>query len=209
MPIVTKLSPQRNKKRINVYLDGKFSFGIDLDNLVKYKLKIEKEFSQKEIDKIIFEAEFQKTFNNILNFATLRPRSEKEVFNWLKRKKIPEVMHKRLFNRLNHLDLLDDMKFSMWWIEQRNTFRPRGKRALTMELRQKGIDSNIIKKALEDSEVDEEKIAKRLLQKNEYKWKKHDQMKQKEKAFAFLARKGFSYDIIKNVVQYWQENDNA
>src|SRR3989344_5146372 len=104
MPIVTSLKPQRDKKRVNVYLDGKFSFGIDLDNLVKFGIKIEKEFSKEEIDKIIYEAEFHKTFSKLLNFATLRPRSEKEVFDWLKRKKVPESMYKKLFKRLNKLE---------------------------------------------------------------------------------------------------------
>ena len=209
MPIVTKLSPQKNKKRVNVYFDGKFSFGIDLDNLVKFGIKIEKEFSQKEIDKIIFEAEFQKTFSQILNFATLRPRSEKECLDWLARKKIPEVIHKRLFSRLNRLDLLDDNKFAEWWIEQRNTFKPRGKRALSSELYQKGIDKNIIDDVLKEADIDELKIAKKLLVKNKYKWQKYEPLRRKEKAFAFLARKGFDYEIIKNVVQYGQENDNA
>lgn len=209
MPIVTSLKPQRDGKRVNVSLDGKFAFGIDLDNLVRFGIKIEKEFSKEEIDKIIFEAEFQKTFGKILNFATLRPRSEKEVFDWLKRKKVTESIHERLFNRLNRLDLIDDEKFSRWWIEQRSAFKPRGKRALEAELRQKGIDKNIINSTLAESEIDESLSAKKLLIKNQYKWKKDDPKKQKEKAFAFLARKGFGYDTIKNVIQYALENQDA
>lgn len=209
MPIVTSLKPQRDGKRVNVSLDGKFAFGIDLDNLVRFGIKIEKEFSKDEIDKIIFEAEFQKTFNKILNFATLRPRSEKEVYDWLKRKKVAESIHERLFNRLNRLDLIDDEKFSRWWVEQRSAFKPRGKRALEAELRQKGIDKNIINSTLAESEIDESLNAKKLLIKNQYKWKNDDPEKQKQKAFAFLARKGFGYDTIKNVIQYALENQDA
>ena len=51
MPQVTSLKPQKFTKRVNVYLDGEFAFGIDLDNLVKFGIKVEKEFSKEEIDK--------------------------------------------------------------------------------------------------------------------------------------------------------------
>jgi len=202
MPVVTSLKPQRDGKRVNVYLDGKFSFGIDLDNLVKFGIKIEKELSQDEIDKIIYEAEFHKTFSKILNYATLRSRSEKELLNWLKRKKVPEVIHKKLFNKLKRLDLLDDAKFAKWWVEQRQVFKPRSKRFLTQELRVKGISKEIISEVLDSAHLNEEKVAKKLLEKNKYKWKRFDKQKQNEKAFAFLARKGFDYDVIKSVVKY-------
>ena len=209
MPVVTQLKPQRDGKRVNVYLDGKFGFGIDLDNLVKFKIKIEKEFSQSEIDKIIYEAEFAKTYNKLLNFATLRPRSEKEVFDWSKRKKVPKSIYKKLFNRLNRLELLNDSKFASWWVEQRVQFKFKSKKELKYELRQKGIDKNVIDNALGKADVNEEELAKKLFEKNKYKWQKYELQQQKEKAFAFLARKGFPYDIIKNVVQYGQENENA
>ncbi|OGM70454.1 hypothetical protein A2897_01685 [Candidatus Woesebacteria bacterium RIFCSPLOWO2_01_FULL_44_24b] len=194
MPIVTSLKPQRNNKRVNVYLDGEFAFGIDLDNLVKFGIKVEREFSQKEINKIIHEAEFAKTYNKLLNFATLRPRSESELFSWLKRKKVPVTIHRKLFIRLKRLDLVDDTKFAKWWINQRLEFKLKSKKELKYELRQKGIDRNIIDEVLIESAIDEEKIAKKLLSRRRFK--------DNRKAFAFLARKGFDFNTIQNVVKY-------
>jgi regulatory protein len=194
VPIVTSLKPQKNQKRVNVYLDGEFGFGIDLDNLVKFGIKIEKEFSKEEIDKIIYEAEFAKTYNKLLNFATLRPRSEKELFNWLKRKKVAQNLHKKLFNRLKRLDLVDDTKFAKWWIEQRLTFKLKSKKELTFELRQKGIDKNIIENALAESDLDDEKSAKKLLARRKFT--------DPQKAFSYLARKGFDFNTIKSVIKY-------
>jgi regulatory protein len=80
MPQVSDIKPQKNKKRVNIYLDGKFAFGIDLDNLVKLDLKVEQELSDEEVADIIKKAEFQKTLDKLLRFATLRPRSEKEIW---------------------------------------------------------------------------------------------------------------------------------
>jgi len=191
---VTSLRPQRNNRRINVYLDGKFAFGIDLDNLVKFGIKIEKEFSRQDLDKIIHEAEFAKTYNKFLNFATLRLRSEQELFNWLKRKKVPVTIYKKLFNRLKRLGLVDDMKFAKWWIEQRLEFRLKSKKELKYELRQKGIDKNVITEVLVESAINEGEIAKKLLAKRRFK--------DTQKAFAYLARKGFDFNTIKSVLKY-------
>lgn len=201
MPIITALKPQRNNKRVNIYLDGKFSFGIDLENLVKFNLKIEKEYSEKEIREIIKKAEFQKTYDKLLRYSTLRPRSKREVKMWFKKHKVHESLHKELFDKLKRLELLDDTKFAKWWVEQRITFRPRGKRALMAELRQKGIDRYIIDEVLVKADMDEKEMAKKLLERRKYRWEKLNKLEVRKKKSEFLARKGFSWEIIKQLVK--------
>jgi regulatory protein len=201
VPIITAFRPQRNKKRVNVYLDGRFSFGTDLENLVRLNLKIEQEYSEKEIKEIIKKAEFQKTYDKLIRYSTLRPRSRREVEIWFKKYKVHESMHDELFNKLKRLELLDDTEFAKWWIDQRTTFRPRGKRALISELRQKGIDRYIIDEVLNSAEINEKKMAKQLLNKKEYKWERLDKLDARKKKSDFLARKGFGWEIIKELVK--------
>jgi regulatory protein len=200
MPIITSVKPQKNGKRLNIYLDGQFGFGIDLENFVKGELKMDKHLTDEEVIKIVKKAEFQKTFDKIVRFATVRPRSEKEITDWLKRKKVHESLHEELFNRLKHLELLDDAKFAVWWIDQRTTFRPKGKRALESELMQKGVNREVIKEVLSDSPIDEEKMARGLMEKNAYKWKNLPKLEAKQKKIRFLASKGFNWDLIEKLV---------
>ena len=200
MPEITSIKPQKNGRRVNIYLDNKFGFGIDLENFVVLGLKEGQEYSQEEINNIIKKAQFQKTFDKILRFATLRPRSKREIKDWLKKKEVHESIFDELFERLDRLELIDDEKFAKWWIDQRLSFKPRGKKALSYELFQKGIDKTIIEKALKNGEIDESKIAKGLLDKNEYKWRKYKGFEEKQKKSQFLARKGISWDSIKKVV---------
>jgi regulatory protein len=202
MPIVTSIKAQKNKNRANVYLDGVFGFGIDLDNLVLFGIKLSKEFSEEEIKKIIKKAEFQKTYDKFLKFATLRPRSEKELWDWLKRKKVHESLHKDLFNRLKHLDLINDLEFAKWWVEQRQNFRPKPKRILNSELRIKGIKKEIIEKVLGEQKIDEEKMARQLLEKKSYKWKGLEPYKARQKMSQYLAGKGFSWETIEKVIKF-------
>lgn len=201
MPLVTSIKPQKNKKRLNIYLDDRFGFGLDLENFVKFGLKVGQEISDEEIGKIVNESEFQKYYEKILKFGALRPRSEKEYRDWLKKHKVHESLHSKLFNRLKHLDFINDKKFALWWIEQRTTFSTKSKRALIQELRSKGVGKNIIDDVLFESEMDEFKVANKLLEKKKYMWEKLGEYEARIKKSQFLARNGFDWETIKKVLK--------
>ena len=165
MPIITSIKQQKNKNRVNVYLDDKFAFGIDLDNFVLLHLKIDQELTEKEIEDIVKKAEYQKTLDKLLRFAMVRPRSAKEVTDYFRRKEVHESMRKELVDKLKHFELIDDTKFAKWWVEQRLAFRPKSQRILNLELRMKGIKKETIDEVLGETIIDEEKMAKELLSK--------------------------------------------
>lgn len=201
MPIITSLKPQKNGKRLNVYIDQEFSFGIDLENFVVLGLKVGQELNQIEIEEIIKKAEFQKTLDKLLRFATLRPRSEREVLNYLKRKEVHESLHKELFNRLNRLELVNDGKFAQWWVDQRQAFKPKSIRVLKLELQTKGITREVIEKTLSETVIDESTLATRELEKKKYKWDKLPNDEAKRKMSDYLLRKGFSWELIEKLVK--------
>lgn len=197
---MTLLKPQKNGKRVNVYLDGVFGFGIDLDNLVMSHIKIGMELTDEEIEKIVRKAEFQKVLDRLIRFASIRPRSEREIGDYLKRKKVHESLFIDLIEKLRHFDLLDDSKFAKWWVDQRLAFKKISLRVLKLELGKKGIDKNTIDDVLANTPIDEEKTAKELLEKRFYKWEKLEPKLAKQKKFQYLASKGFSWEVIEKVV---------
>jgi regulatory protein len=140
-----------------------------------------------------------KTWDKLIKFVTLRPRSEKEVEDWFYRKKVDQKHQKDYFKRLKRLDFLDDGKFTRWWVDQRLSFRPRSKRELWAELVKKGIDKTLIKQVIDESKIDEVKIAKKLLSKRNYQ--------DPQKAMAYLARKGFDWETIKEVKLALEQQD--
>lgn len=123
-------------------------------------------------------------------FLSYRPRSEKEVWDYLKRKKASSQAIAKIIKKLKQQKLLDDAKFAAWWRDQRCQFRPRGKRGLYFELRQKGVTPAVIKEALKN--VDEVKLAKKALQNKTFSYRQAGQ---------FLARRGFSWPTIKQVLE--------
>jgi len=207
VPTITAIKPQKNKKRVNIYLDNKYGFGLDLENLIKLKLKVEQSLTDQEVKKIIKEAEFAKIYEKMLRFATLRPRSEKEINNWLIKHKVHLSVHKDLFNKLKKLKLLSDEHFCEWWVDQRLTFKPRGKFALRSELLTKGVDRKIIDQVLDGIDINETKIAKSLLSKKMYKWNRLNKIQRKKKMSLFLARKGLSWDNIRKAIDDILENE--
>jgi len=201
VPTITSIKPQKNQKRVNIYLDNKFGFGIDLANFIKLGLKVEQELSEKDIKEIVIKSEFQKSLDKLLRFATLRPRSEKEITDYFRRKKVHTGIQNELIGRLTRLDLLDDKKFALWWIGQRQEFKPRGKRMLIYELTNKGVNKEIIEGVLAETQIDEEKMAKELLDKKAYRWKNLPNLEAKQKMSLFLAQKGFGWDVISKLIK--------
>lgn len=201
MAIITSIKQQKKKDRVNVYLDDKFGFGIDLTNFVLLHLKVNQELTEKEVEEIVRKAEFQKTLDKLLRFAMVRPRSEKEVRDYFRRKKVHESLHEELLEKLKHFELLDDQKFARWWVDQRQNFKPKTARILKIELTQKGIVKEIIENVLGETKIDEEKMARELLARKAYKWHGLPRRLAGQKMYQYLAGKGFGWEVIEKVVK--------
>lgn len=201
MPRITDIKPQKSKKRVNIYLDGKFGFGLDLENFVVLHLKEGKELGDEEVNEIVRKAEFQKVFDKMIRFGMMRPRSEKEFRDWLNKYNVHDSIHDDLFQKLRRLELLDDAKFARWWVRQRIEFKPRSKNALKYELLKKGVQKDIITEALSEMPVDEVSLALDVVRKKKRIWENLEKQKAKQRIQMILAGKGFGWNIAKKVIE--------
>lgn len=201
MPTITRIQQQKDANRANIYLDGKFAFGITLEVLLKYHLDLNKEISEETIVVLKSEDAEEKIYARAVTFSMLRPRSEKEIRDWFKRKKVPEEVVEVVFNRLKNLNLVDDVNFAKWWIEQRQTFRPKSKRFIQFELRKKGINNEIITELLAEwGSENEESIALSVATKRMKRLTHLPVDEQRKKLTQFLAGRGFSWPETKKVI---------
>lgn len=186
---ITKLEYQKkDPNRVNVYIDEKFAVGLDVNDLVKLGLYNGQEVEEAELSKIIGESEFGKLFNFALNFLSYRPRSEWEIRHKLKFKTKNQDLIDAVVEKLKQIGQINDEDFSKWYIDQRNTFRPKGERAISMELRRLGIKSKV------ENNISQTELAKRALA-------KYHGEKAKPKIQRFLASRGFDWETIEDVVQ--------
>ncbi len=164
---------------------------------------------------------FARYYNLTLRFLSYRPRSEKEITDYLRKKvksqkskgkiesqnekTIDDSLIDRVIVKLKEYKFIDDADFAKFWIEQRTKFKGKPIRVIEFELKQKGIDREIIDEIL--SRFDERKdldleSAKKLAEKKLDFYRGLDVRKRKEKVTNYLLRKGFSYETVKKVLKY-------
>ena len=155
-------------------------------------LRIGQQLDDVKIQRLRSDDDRERATQRALNFLSYRDRSEKEVTDNLTKAGFSSEVIENVLGRLSELSLVDDKKFARAWIENRNEFRPRGKRALAFELRQKGIAQVVIDESLGGS-VDEDELALKAARKYHLKLNSLPRVEFKQKLIGHLARRGFNY----------------
>ena len=204
MQKITALKAQRkNTQRVSIFLDGEYAFG--LTRIVAGWLRIGQMLSEEEIAALKAEDDLELAYLRALNFLSYRPRSKAEIRRNLRKYKVPELLIEPTVERLEQNKFINDKEFAQIWVENRNSFRPRGRRALGVELRQKGIADEVIQSTL-DELVNEEILAYQAGIKKAKKLAKYEWQDFRKKLSGFLARRGFSYGVISPLLpQLWEE----
>jgi len=206
VPQITAIKPQEKRKnRFNVYLDGQFGFAISNELLARNGLKVGQELLLEETEELVAKDRLGRAQDRAYHFLSYRPRSEKEIYDYLGKKKLKDEEKEKIIKKLKEEKLIDDLEFARWFLEQRQTFRPKGSYALRQELRQKGIGEKIIDQVLPNKE-EELSLAKKALVKAEKKYASFLGREKKEKLMAYLRRRGFSWEAVKKAVDEREEN---
>ncbi|MEJ5239626.1 MAG: RecX family transcriptional regulator [Anaerolineales bacterium] len=206
MPKITAIEPQkRNPQRVNIYLDGEFAFG--LTRLVAAWLKVGDDLSAEKIAALQEADAREQALQYALRLLSYRARTQAELRQRMQQHGWSEAIIEGTLERLRQNGLLDDADFAHAWVENRQTFRPRGARLLRQELRRKGLDEHIIQEALD--EVDEEAAAYAAARPRAQRLRGLDSRLFRQKLIAYLTRRGFSFEIADSVARnLWEELQN-
>lgn len=203
MPQISAIEPQKKTpNKFNVYVDGIYRFPISLEDLTKQRLKIGKDITETEIKQFEDISDTGKIFDRVLHFLSYRPRSEKEIRDFLIRKKVDDKKADVVLEKLRKINFINDLEFAKWWVENRLKFRPQGKIVLKLELTKKGIAKEVIDNILDQiNPGKQQQIADLLAQKKLLRYKNNLDKKQiYQKLAAFLARRGFDWETIKSAI---------
>ena len=200
---ITAIEAQkRNSNRVNIHLDGEFAFG--LERITAAWLRVGQELDEKKIEQLQAEDARERALQQALLFLSYRVRSESEIRRNLQKHEIPEAVITETLERLRRDGLANDNQFARAWVENRSTFRPHSRRLMALELRQKGLDDEAAKSALEN--VNDEALAYEAAQKRANRLKGLEWSEFRTKLSGFLARRGFSYSVIAPLVtRIWNE----
>lgn len=128
-----------------------------------------------------------------------RPRTTKEIREWLKKRKATDEQVTTLIQKLLELNLLDDLAYTHAFIRTQHLIKSQSSRQLIYKLQKKGISSEMVKEVLSEEGHDDSAAAKEEVRKNMWRWTKFEGYEKKQKITAFLMRKGFRLDLIKNL----------
>jgi len=195
-------SQKRDPNRVNIHIDGNYAFG--LAKITAAWLKIGQELSDDKIASLQTEDGRERAYQQAMLFLSYRARSESEIRQNLSKHEFPQEVIEQTLEHLRENQLADDGQFARTWVENRSTFRPRSRRALQMELRQKGLSDEAAQSALEG--LDEEVLAYEAGLKKARRLQSEEWSGFRKKLSEHLARRGFPYSVIASVVsRIWKE----
>lgn len=214
---VTKLTSQiKNADRINVFLDNKYAFSLDISQIVDLGVKVGVKYNEDEINNLKQEGEFSKYYSKALAYSFVRPRSIREMSDYLYRqtktkyflidgvKREKQGMTKTLIDpiidRLKSKGYLDDDVFAKYWVENRNLKKGISNKVLRQELAKKGIKLEIVNTVLNSSGRDDKSELKKVIDKKQHKYI------DESKFIKYLISKGYNYALIQEVLSETKED---
>ncbi|MBN1160331.1 MAG: regulatory protein RecX [Dehalococcoidales bacterium] len=192
------------EKRVKVYLDGKPALGLLAETALQEGLRVGQEITESNLDGLENRDLYQRCLNAAIRFLGYRPRSETEVRQRLQKHGFDGECLEKTLVRLKEQGLVDDITFARFWIDNREAFSPRSKRLTKMELRRKGLSSDVIEQVI--GEVDERDSAYRAALKKAPRLANCEYQDFRRRLGDYLGRRGFNYGIIKEITErIWKE----
>lgn len=201
---ITAIKQQvKNPERVSLFVDEKYSFSLNLDELVKYKLKKDDELTASDLKKFKKISEDGKLRQRALEWLLNRPHSVKEFKDYMYRKKADPELTETLITEFSEKKYLDDEQFSAWFIELQGR-KGKSNRGLAAELFKKGINREVASEILEDEKTNESKRLRILIEKKSKMPKyKNDPLKLAQ----YLVGQGFNYQMVKEELAIKQPED--
>lgn len=205
--MITGIKAQKkNHDRVIIFLDGEYGFG--LSRIVAAWLNIGQHLDEQKIESLLAADAHEVAFNKALRLLDRKPRTSKEISSRLVKSGFTLDQAEMVLQRLKDAGLIADDRFARQWVENRNELHPRSRRLIALELKQKGIDDEVIEQVLEDSSPDEDSALQAAMQ-YARKIPSGDRMEFRKRLSAFLKRRGFNYGTIAPVVQkVWEMKES-
>lgn len=212
MPQITQISPQKKKGFFNIFIDGKFAFGLDSETLIKEKVTEGKALLEKDVEALKEASLYSKLLNGALNFLSFRPRSKKELGRNLdarlyriigkRDEDLSQKLKQQVVSKIEGWGYLNDGEFARWWVEQRTKGKSlRGPQLIKTELMGKGVDRKVIDEALKNfKEAVSKDALVQMLGKKGRLLKNKPLFEQRRKLYDFLLRRGFDFDVAREAV---------
>lgn len=198
--MITSVEMMRKPKHRYLIMFGPHSMTVHEDVMIKYRMMKGSVFRKEELEEIVVADERQQAYVEALRFLERKPRTEKEIAQRLGQKGMTSDGIEKTIDRLQQERLVDDELYAKQWAEQRITKQKKGRMWVRQELRQKGIESELIVEALNEVNEEDEFNSAYTIGKKKWQQIKGDALERKRKTGAFLMRRGFTGEQVRKVI---------
>lgn len=205
MPTITSIQPQKKRSGYyNIFVDEDYFCSLSDLQLSTLKLKIGQEASLKELNNIKNNSELSKVYDRALYYLQYGPRTVMQMHKYLMQKGFLKEHVDIAIDKLQSMNYLNDLDYSLSFISTRQKLKPRSVAVLKKELLLRGVNKETMELAIAQSEdVDNELAIKTIIEKK-IKQKKYQD---KNKMLQYLSQQGFGYSESKESIEkinFWQ-----
>lgn len=202
--IVTK-TEACTKTKYKVYLDGAFAFVLYKGEMSRFGITEGEDIPEETVEKIRTEVILKRAKLRAMHLLEDMDRTEAELREKLRQGRYPEEAVEGAVAYVRSFGYLDDARYAENFVVSRKASKSR--REIRMLLNRKGIEDKWIERAFEIcyENEDEQEAVLRILRKKKVDPRTTDDA-QMQKIYGFLARKGFRFDTVRQVIQNYNEN---
>lgn len=192
-----------SRSRSKVYIDGEFAFVLYKGELRFYHLRVGEEIAQKDYEEIRNEVLPKRAKLRAMNLLAKREYTEKQLYDKLKAGFYPQETIREALDYVAGFHYTDDLRYACDYIAGHEDSRSR--RRIEQDLLGKGIDRLTLEQAWARWEErggcqDEASMIQALLKKRGYNAERAD-IRERQKTYAFLIRKGFSGEAVRKALK--------
>lgn len=200
---VTNISYSKSKEVFEVVFEDETKLLLNYNIFEKYKVSVDMDFSETEIQEMKYFSDIERAKSRAINYISGKLKTKYEVKLKLKEKDFTEDIIDEVIDILEREEYLNDRLYCEVFIEDKKQLNGYGKNKIKSLLIQKGVSKSVFEDFLDEFEYEEEfdnalkmGIKKLNLLSNEY-----DNFKKKQKLINYLAYRGFSFDVINDVLR--------
>lgn len=203
-PVISALERQkRNPRRVSVYLDGEYAFGVDEEIVYTERLAKGMEMTPELRTRVERSAGMVRARIVAEQCLARRMRSEKELRTFLSKKEFTDDTIDAVLADLRRARLVNDAVFARAFVRDRLAFRPRGPRVLERELAARGVARDIAARVV--AELTEgaasTDTARQLADRYLARQQRHEPAVRLRRLQDFLVRKGYDIDLVRMLVR--------
>lgn len=175
---------------------------IDNDVCRDNYLKKGDEISEEKLNDLVFQSQYQRAKSRAVWYLDRKDRTAKDLYNKLCLAGFDKKASSKVIARLQEVGLIDDLRFAENYASRLMEGNV-SKREALQKMLQKGVPYDMAKDVLAECDSDEGAQIEALINKK-YRTKLIVEGG-KEKVYAALIRKGFSYEAVKNALKNYIE----